>query len=62
MVDIAIYLASIFMGFRHVEGILKLSTDTGETAYNLLGFVLMVVTLIAYYQRNHKDSNGGLYN
>lgn len=56
MIDIAIYLAIIFMGFRHVEGILKLSTDTGETVYNLLGFVLMVVTLIAYYQRNHKDS------
>ena len=57
MIDIAIYLAIIFMGFRHVEGILKLATDTGETAYNLLGFLLMVVTLIAYYQRNHKDSN-----
>ena len=57
MVDIAIYLAIIFMGFRHVEGILKMSADTGETAYNLLGFVLMVVPLIAYYQRNHKDGN-----
>lgn len=57
MVDIAVYLTIIFIGFRHIEVILKLSADIGETAYNLLGFVLMVVTFIAYYEQNHKDGN-----
>ena len=33
MVDIAVYLTIIFIGFRHIEVILKLSADVGETAY-----------------------------
>ncbi len=54
MVDIAMYLAFIFFGFRHIEGILKLSTDAWETAYNLLGFVLMMICLIVCYEGRHK--------
>lgn len=59
MTNILIYLLIIWMGFRYVEGILKVSTDVGETLYNLLGVIIMIMALIVYYQKNrkHEDKN-----
>lgn len=59
MTNILIYLLIIWMGFRYIEGILKVSTDVGETLYNLLGVIIMIMALIVYYQKNrkHEDKN-----
>ena len=59
MTNILIYLLIIWMGFLYVEVILKVSTDVGETLYNLLGVIIMIMTLIVYYQKNrkHEDKN-----